>query len=111
MPQLDVKTESWIDQYLRKELSAEDAAAIEARMQADPDFLQEVALRRDIVVGIRVAEDRQFRERLEHISIAVEQGKAPLPRQQGRSHKLLRAGLIVGGAVLVAWLVWQWLSA
>jgi anti-sigma factor RsiW len=111
MPQLDVKTETWIDQYLRKELSAEDAAALEARMQADPDFLQEVALRRDIVVGIRVAEDRQFRERLEHISIAVEQGNVPMPRRKGRSPRVLWAGLIVGGAVVVAWLVWRWLSA
>jgi anti-sigma factor RsiW len=111
MPQLDVKTETWIDQYLRKELSAEDAAAIEARMQADPDFLQEVVLRRDIVVGIRVAEDRQLRERLEHIRTAVEQGKTPPSASGKRRPTWLLPSVVVGISLFLVWLVWQWLSA
>lgn len=100
MANVDLNTEQWIDQYLRKELSPDEVQRFEARMQTDADFLEEVMLRKDIIVGIRAAEHQLLRERLDRIRQSVDQNK-PMPQDLGRKkgNKLYLILAIAGAAV------------
>ncbi|MFN8922870.1 MAG: hypothetical protein ACK5XP_08115, partial [Sphingobacteriia bacterium] len=91
----------WIDQYLRRELTEEQAIAFEARLREDPELLEEVMLRKDIVVGIRVAEHRLMRARLEQIRRSVEKGQnIPTPTASRQKHLLYLTAAVAGLSVL-----------
>jgi hypothetical protein len=105
---LDLNTEVWIDQYLRRELSPQATEQFEQRMRDDADFLNEVILRRDIIVGIRVAEDRLLRERLEHISQAASRGEAIPSRSKTHNPRiLLWGGILLAALVTAVVLIWK----
>ncbi|MBX3101855.1 MAG: hypothetical protein KF690_05055 [Bacteroidetes bacterium] len=108
MSQVDVNTEAWIDQYLKRQLSPDENQRFESRMQNDPDFLQEVILRKDIVVGIRVAEDRQLRERLEHIRLSVEKGEPVRPQGRTSSRRLVLWLVAAATAAALAYALFVW---
>ena len=60
----DAETEQLIDSYLRRELHGEKRKAFEKRLQNEQDLLDELYLRKDIMVGIQVAEQKAFRKML-----------------------------------------------
>ncbi|MFW5658962.1 MAG: hypothetical protein ACOCZ8_03155 [Bacteroidota bacterium] len=60
----DAETEQLIDSYLRRELHGPKRKAFEERLQNEPDLVEELYLRKDIAVGIQVAEQKAFRKML-----------------------------------------------
>jgi len=61
----DADTEALIDRYLRRELNTTDETGFEQRMARDAVLFEEVQLRRDIILGIRVAERKAIRTLLD----------------------------------------------
>lgn len=61
----DKEIELTMDKYLRKELSDAEKASFEQHLTQNPQLQNELALRRDIIIGIHAAENRTIRKRLE----------------------------------------------
>lgn len=102
----DSATEQLIDQYLRRELSETEAKTFEARMDRDPELVEEVLLRRDIIIGIKAAEERAIRKLLDKTEDLV---AARMNSNGGNVHRqrtrLLLIGLLlvmVAAAIVVA---------
>lgn len=56
-----------IDKYLRNEMTPEEALAFEKTLAHNPELRKEVEIRYDIMVGIRVAEQKHILEELDKI--------------------------------------------
>jgi len=57
-----------IDRYLLKEMSQDEKDAFEERLLAEPGLVEELQMRCDIIVGIRVSERRAITERLSKVN-------------------------------------------
>lgn len=66
-------TEVQIDRFLRREMTEEERKAFEKRIENEPDLVEEVLLRRDIMVGIKIAEHESLHKLMDGIARKVEQ--------------------------------------
>ena len=57
-----------IDRYLLKEMTPDEKDAFEERLIAEPGLVEELQMRCDIIVGIRVSERRAITERLSKVT-------------------------------------------
>lgn len=88
-----------MDKYLRKELSDTERADFEQFLTQNPHLQSELALQKDIIIGIHAAENRAIRKRLETIDNQKENGKIPV---------LSKTIIAVLGVMLIALLL-RWL--
>jgi anti-sigma factor RsiW len=101
--QPDSITDVLIDRYLRGELPVDEREAFAQRIEQDPALADEVAIRYDIVVGIRAAERDHIRKHLRQVydkQAGSEQNANGL--QSLRIHPRWRLVAAVAGAVAVA---------
>ncbi len=109
----DAETEQLIDSYLRRELHGPKRKAFEERLQNEPDLVDELYLRKDIMVGIQVAEQKAFRKML--ISYESEVGLDTEAESEGKKLdevRVLIIAVVIGaliGAVLGISVAMDWL--
>lgn len=60
--------EDFIERYLMGKLSLWELAEIEEQIRADPSFAEEVALQRDLLIGIRESRRLELKEKLRQVS-------------------------------------------
>jgi hypothetical protein len=82
-----------MDDYLSNRLSAEENAAFEKQVQADPQLAQELTVQKNLVEGLRQARAAELKSMLNNI---------PVSPIQGGSNVLIKAGTWVVVAGLIA---------
>jgi anti-sigma factor RsiW len=99
----DAETEQKIDRYLRREMAAQEMEAFEQRMQQEPELVEEMILRRDIILGIRAAEHEHIRRSLEAESADLSGARTggDDPEEFARYLKRAIIALLTLGAIFV----------
>lgn len=69
-----------MDDYLSNRLSAEENAAFEKQVQADPQLAQELAIQKDLVQGLRTARAAELKTMLNNIPVAPAGGSSLLAK-------------------------------
>jgi anti-sigma factor RsiW len=97
LPDFDAATDTLIDAYLLNQLTPEQTAMFDKRLEQDPKLLEEVRLRQDIIIGIKAAERKYIRRILEDPNFARQEN----PESAGATTPLLKkpAFWVVAAAV------------
>lgn len=59
------ETEYQIDRFLRREMDDKELQRFKRRIEEEPALVEEILLRKDIILGIRAAEHKSLRELME----------------------------------------------
>lgn len=84
-----------MDDYLSNRLSAEENAAFEEQVQADPQLAQELAIQKNLVEGLRQARTAELKSMLNNIPVSPINGGSSLLTKVGTWTVV--AGLVVTG--------------
>lgn len=84
-----------MDDYLSNRLNAEDKAAFESQVQADPQLAQELNIQKDLVEGIKQARAVELKSMLNNVPVSPINGGSSLLTKVGTWAVV--AGLIVTG--------------
>jgi hypothetical protein len=62
------KSADEFDRYLFRQMEAQELAAFEERLLNEPGLMEELQVRTDLIIGIRVAEHRAIKKRLSKLN-------------------------------------------
>jgi hypothetical protein len=95
----DSEIETQIDRYLRREMSPEEILDFEVQIVNHPALMEELTLRRDIIIGIEAAERKALRRLLES-AVQIDQDGNIMQGSDKRNVFIRHWALIVSGVIL-----------